>query len=470
MRGGVTAQACRRLFSSTVAVNVPSVVPAFHLAVEGLPECGASVAPETSVRVSQLQNGVRVATLDKRGAASRINVSINSGSRDDTAAFSGLSHLYARAALRSSASRSEFRFVREMERIGSSASVSVTRENTLVEVDMLRENVAPTLRLVAEALLQPKFKVSEIVEAKKLVDYDRALRNCSTQSRVLDALYSVSFDGATLGLPVVSSSGANFGAADLRNLVQRALNPTDLVITGLNIDHQNLVDIAEETFGSLSGSSAARDRDDSVFVSKVDAKINDLTVECGLGLAVGFGAPAFASRQTDAALVMQALLGGGSTGYKASVGGGASLLNTHLVNKIEGVTSATSFYHPYSDAGLFGVYVECDPAVGEKVARAIPALVKDLASVSEADLERAKSAAKGEILAAREGRGSQSEDIARWLFTEGTYPAEEKMLKRISAVQLAEIKALTDSLLQQGPNMAAVGNLSNLPGVRQLWN
>ena len=42
------------------------------------------------------------------------------------------------------------------------------------------------------------------------------------------------------------------------------------------------VDIAEETFGSLSGSSAARDRDDSVFVSKVDAKINDLTVECGL--------------------------------------------------------------------------------------------------------------------------------------------------------------------------------------------
>ena len=28
--------------------------------------------------------------------------------------------------------------------------------------------------------------------------------------------------------------------------------------------------------------------------------------------------------------------------------------------------------------GLFGVYVECDPAVGEKVARAIPALVKDL--------------------------------------------------------------------------------------------
>ena len=35
-----------------------------------------------------------------------------------------------------------------MERIGSSASVSVTRENTLVEVDMLRENVCAATSLV----------------------------------------------------------------------------------------------------------------------------------------------------------------------------------------------------------------------------------------------------------------------------------------------------------------------------------
>ena len=57
-----------------------------------------------------------------------------------------------------------------------------------------------------------------------------------------------------------------------------------------------------------------------------------------------------------------------------------------------------------------------------------------------------------------------------WLFTEGSYPSVDSMLKRVDSVTAAEVKSVAASLLQQKPNLAAVGDISFLPGTRKLWS
>ena len=125
-------------------------------------------------------------------------------------------------------------------------------------------------------------------------------------------------------------------------------------------------------------------------------------------------------------------------------GAGASVLSRSSAN-LSGPVSLSSFVLPYSDAGLFGIYVEAPSATLKKAVESGVADLKKVRArelrgwaqaatctdqgllllscgstvrqaakeVSAADLARGKAQAKQAVLSAYEARGSAVEDLVR---------------------------------------------------------
>jgi len=92
---------------------------------------------------------------------------------------------------------------------------------------------------------------------------------------------------------------------------------------------------------------------------------------------------------------------------------------------MKGVESASAFYVPFSDTGVFGVYVSAPADSGASLPAAIKEVLKSV-KPDATELARAKASATTMLLSAMEDPSTMADDIAsQLLMTEKVATAEE---------------------------------------------
>lgn len=87
-----------------------------------------------------------------------VGLYVDCGSKYETAASAGASHLLERAAFKATANRSAFRVQREAEAIGANLLASASREQMAYTADTLKSHLPEAVELLADAVLNPKFE------------------------------------------------------------------------------------------------------------------------------------------------------------------------------------------------------------------------------------------------------------------------------------------------------------------------
>lgn len=93
-----------------------------------------------------------------------VGVYVDCGSKYESAAQQGASHLLERMAFKGTANRSHLRFTREVEAIGANLLVSAAREQTSYTADVLKGHFAEAVELLADIVVNPKVKPHELVQ------------------------------------------------------------------------------------------------------------------------------------------------------------------------------------------------------------------------------------------------------------------------------------------------------------------
>lgn len=101
-----------------------------------------------------------------------MNIVTDSGSAQDPKDKLGLANLTYRMLLRGTHAHDKNTFNEELDRLGSQLSVDVRTEGTVIRAAVLSENLEPFLKLVTEALTQPRFSAEETAKLKKEVEAD----------------------------------------------------------------------------------------------------------------------------------------------------------------------------------------------------------------------------------------------------------------------------------------------------------
>uniref|UniRef100_A0ACB8FKS3 Uncharacterized protein n=1 Tax=Sphaerodactylus townsendi TaxID=933632 RepID=A0ACB8FKS3_9SAUR len=143
------------------------------------------------LEITKLPNGLIIASLENYSPVSRIGVFIKAGSRYETTANLGITHLLRLSSNLTTKGASAFRITRGIEAVGSNLSVASTRENMVYSVECLCDYVDTIMEYLINVTTAPEFRRWEVSEAQPQLRVDKAIAFQNPQVCVLENLHRV---------------------------------------------------------------------------------------------------------------------------------------------------------------------------------------------------------------------------------------------------------------------------------------
>ncbi|KAI9344866.1 Metalloenzyme, LuxS/M16 peptidase-like protein [Obelidium mucronatum] len=421
----------------------------------------AATAPAAVKSLTQAANGVRIATLDGRGPVSSLAVVVGAGARHEAAA--GAAHLLKASLVRARPGDNVVRTVREFELRGNTLFTAAAREHTLIASSFLRDDLVDVVPALIGQLFNPSFQPYEFLDAIPGVEAETAAALADAPTRVLDTVHQLAFRRG-LGNSLFASPEAlhHLKRADLQAFAAANFTADNIAVVGSGVSHDELEALVNASFeGVAVPSTAARSVAPSAYYGG-EARI------AGSGashVAIAFKSSGISNAKAHAtALVLRAVLDGSHRVKWGQSSGATGLLAKAAANG----TTVSAFQNSYSDAGLFGLYIQGNASNVKSVAqKSIEAVKSAASSVSDAALTRAKKVAIVDYELSQT-RDELVADIARQVLTLGSFATSAEVAQEISKVSAQDVAQAAQALLASKASVVSYGNLNKLPYADEL--
>jgi len=387
------------------------------------------------VQKSVLSNGVRVLTESMpQMVSATIGIWVENGSRYEEPAHNGVSHFIEHLLFKGTKKRTAAQIAEEIDAVGGVLNAFTGKEYTCYYAKVLGEDVKMTVDLLADIFLETIFAPDEIDRERQVVLQEISQAEDTPDDFIHDIFNLHFWKGHPLALPI-------FGSVETVNAIDR-----DLLVSFMDdryraervfisaagaVNHERLTEDCERLFGSIPGNGkvgAITPPEDRVMVLNHQKKLEQAHICIG-GPGLSQVAPL-----RYAAYLLNTALGGGMS----------SRLFQEVREKRGRVYSIYSFLSAFLDCGYFGIYAGTSP---EWVDEVIEVTLKEIASVAReglkpAELARAKSQLKGNMLLGMESTDSRMNRLARnEIYFRRDIPLEEiaRAIEQVTNDQVIEV-------------------------------
>uniref|UniRef100_A0A2K6UW79 Mitochondrial-processing peptidase subunit beta n=1 Tax=Saimiri boliviensis boliviensis TaxID=39432 RepID=A0A2K6UW79_SAIBB len=380
--------------------------------------------PET--RVTILESGLRVASEDSGLSTCTVGLWIDAGSRYENEKNNGTAHFLEHMAFKGTKKRSQLDLELEIENMGAHLNAYTSREQTVYYAKAFSKDFT-----LGEA---------EIERERGVILREMQEVETNLQEVVFDYLHATAYQNTALGRTILGPT-ENIKSISRKDLVDYITThykgPRIVLAAAGGVSHDELLDLAKLHFGDSlctdKGEIPIRVRDD-----KMPLAYFAIAVE-----AVGWAHP-----DTICLMVANTLIGN----WDRSFGGGMS------------------FNTSYTDTGLWGLYMVCEPAT---IADMLHVVQKEwmrlCTSVTESEVARARNLLKTNMLLQLDGSTPICEDIGRQMLCYNRRIPIPELEARIDAVNAETIREVcTKYIYNKSPAIAAVGPIEQLPDFNQI--
>ena len=428
-------------------------------------------APPTTLS-SKLNNGLIVATQEMHGLMSSFAFVLSVGSSSEiqtdgarSEPETGSTQILELTAFGNTENRSHQELAAEMEQLGGMVQCISSREQIMFCVDVLRENIEPALKLLADTVLSPRLSEEDIAQAKEIITLQANELPAELLSR--DAVTMAAFSGSPLGNTHYTPPdiAARITGQAVRGFRSRHLVGQNALIAAAGVEHKSFVELVERMFDSLPVGAATLPSDPvySGGMVKNERPLQEPFVKVAIAFPVG----GWKDDRLVPCCVLQQLLGGGSSFSAGGPGKGMyTRLYREMLNQHHWVESAESFMVVHNEAGLLGIDGACAPEFVKDLIREIVFHLCRLSvePVTDIELSRAKNMLKSMMLMQLESRLILCEDIARQFAIYGQRSPPEEICAKIDAVTQDDILKLTTNMLKNKVSIGCAGHdLSHVP-------
>jgi len=427
------------------------------------PKTPAPTAPQ--VQFSKLENGLKIASVDRQGVTASLGLFVNAGSRFESATNFGVSHMVELMAFKSTAHLSELRTKKTLEQLGASLSSTCKagREDIVYQVDVMREYVPLVVPLMIGNVLFPRLLPWEVKAAHKSVQVAMDTQKNSPDDLINELLHSAAYCNNTLGQSPLASqrSMSHFTPETVRSFMVDHFAPERMVLVGVNVEHSELSKWAMRSFADYNAIPLKPRSDAKAAYTGGDARVEGASPYCHF--AIGLESAPCGRKELAPIALLQTILGGGSVMGGAVGGGRLSRLSTDVVKKSSHVESCSAFNTSYSDSGIFGVYSVTQPDKAGETASAVTSCLRGLTNVSADELKLAKSVLKGTLFRQMDDSQEMMKDLGTQLLVSGTYGSTGDFAKIIDGVTPEQVSVAAKKLLSSRPTLAAFGDTHTVP-------
>jgi predicted Zn-dependent peptidase len=385
-----------------------------------------------------------------------LGVIFNQGSRDESAAEQGLTHLTEHMLFKGTARKSAAEISRTIEAIGGMINGFTHKEATGIYVRFLSEHFDLVSGLVLEMLNEPQFAPQELAKEREVVAEEIKSAREDPEDEAVDLLFRAFYGDHPLGFPVSGEVDtiAQVSAARLHDYYNRNyVRDRTLVAAVGDVDHARL----EARFGNGLFPGPAH-------MGTPLRGVSPFT-ECGMGNAerrtkpvriapnlkvrerreisqvfVGIGKPtiAFPDPRRCALAVMNAAFGAATS----------SRLFRRLREDEGLVYSISSFAELFTDTGVFGVFLATDKKKLGKTLKVLEQewnrLVSD--NFTPEEFETSRNYTKGAMILSLESFSTRMMRLAQSQLMLNRVVTVEEKIRALNALTRDDMAALLQEL------------------------
>lgn len=352
------------------------------------------MAAKKFYRRSKLQNGTVVITEKAKGFRSlSIGVWVKGGSRHETPSQAGMAHFLEHMMFKGTEKRTALDIARDVDLVGGDFNAMTTREYTCFHLTLPNKEIDFALELLTDILKDSKFDPTELERERMVVLQEFAMVDESPEEWVHEVLFDKAFGGHPLGRPILGTEKVlkTFGRDDVRKYFQQHYYSKNIVITMAgDLDHAAVVKRLNSLTKGFKGKKKPQPAA-SMRKPKFHPGVHVIRRETDQA-HVALACESFSIDHPDrlAAFLMNAFLGGNMS----------SALFQEIREKRGFAYTVYSSLAPFTDTGIFGMYVATAPKQVPECLALMRAQIEKLMSapIDERDLRVAKNSVKSAVL------------------------------------------------------------------------
>ena len=402
---------------------------------------------------SVLPNGIRLVTEAlPHSQTLSLGLWLEVGSRDETAAEGGLTHVLEHMAFKGTARRTAYDIAREIDQLGGAGNAFTTQENTCFHIKVLGEQLPRALDLVIDLTINPIYQLEDLERERTVILEEIAAQEDNPEDLVQVHFVREFWRGCSLGRPILGEAGdvSSFSLENLLSYRQATYRPERIVVAAAGqVQHQQLLDLVGPALGVFENGAPAREREPAESYPGKHLYARDLE-QAHLclgtrGLPAGHG-------QRFAASLLHVILGGNMS----------SRLFQVVRERLGLAYSIYSFLSFFKDTGLLEICAGVNPKNLPALLEAVTGELRRLKSapVTEGELAAAKEYVRSSIILNAEDCEHRMLRLAKNDINFGHYISLEEVIAGVEKVSRDDILHLAQELFQADNwGMAVLGPL-----------
>ncbi|MBU0486581.1 MAG: insulinase family protein [Bacteroidetes bacterium] len=391
-----------------------------------------------------LPNGIRVIHKPVESPVAHLGVILNAGSRDETDKESGIAHLIEHCIFKGTTRRKAFHVLSRLDDVGGDLNAFTTKEDTCIFASFTSQYYERAIELISDIIFNSSFPDKEIEKEKEVVVDEINSYKDNPSDEIFEEFEELMFADHPLGARITGTpeSVKSFSRKQILSFVKKHYFRRDMVISSVGtINISKLKAMLTEHFGQFTMSAASNHRipfaDYKPFEKKV--KRNNHQSHC----IIGNLAYSLDHELKTPMFLLSNVLGGPGLNTR---------LNLNIREKYGFCYNIEASYTPYSDGGMFSVYLGTDDSYLD---RSINLVHKELRKLRKErlgtlQLHKAKQQLLGQIAIAQETNANEMLSIGKSLLVYDKVDTFKEIRERIEAVSAEQMLTVANEVFDSG--------------------
>jgi len=395
----------------------------------------------TTQRIFTLENGLQCSFQAQRSSVAHVVVAIRAGSRDELDHQQGLAHFLEHYLFKCTSKRKAYHILSRLDDVGGELNAYTTKEETIIHASFLKTDFRRALELIYDVLANSTFPEKELEKEKEVIKDEISSYKDAPGESIFDDFEDHIFRGDPLGRNILGTpeSVDKLRRDDILELQSRTYTADRIKLAVVGPFGSERV---ERTVAELFAGFQFADSDwQNTFKGdgQPDRVVENLA-QFQDHYMVGWRTCGIHGHDRRSLSLLNNILGGPAMNSRL----GLNIREKHgIAYNIE------SYLNLYSDVGMMGIYLGCDPQQTEKAADLVAKEVTKLRETKLGTLQmsKAKKQFLGQMAMSEDNGLNSAVGAARALLHFGRVNNFETVASKIQAITAEQLQDVANAYL-----------------------
>ena len=397
----------------------------------------------TTQRIFTLENGLQCSFQAQRSSVAHVVVAIRAGSRDELDHQQGLAHFLEHNLFKGTSKRKAYHILSRLDDVGGELNAYTTKEETIIHASFLKTDFRRALELIFDVLANSTFPEKELEKEKEVIKDEISSYKDAPGESIFDDFEDHIFRGDPLGRNILGTpeSVDKLRRDDILELQSRTYTADRIKLAVVGPFGSERV---ERTVAELFAGFQFADSDwQNTFKGdgQPDRVVENLA-QFQDHYMVGWRTCGIHGHDRRSLSLLNNILGGPAMNSRL----GLNIREKHgIAYNIE------SYLNLYSDVGMMGIYLGCDPQQTEKAADLVAKEVTKLRETKLGTLQmsKAKKQFLGQMAMSEDNGLNSAVGAARALLHFGRVNDFETVAAKIQAISAEQLQDVANAYLER---------------------